>query len=823
MLFRTDGTAETYGGIGAYPFVWTYNGSSSGSRIMILDTDGRLWTDRYGWLDTAFDAAGAADAINTRIDEDVLPAIPTNNNQLTNGAGYITSADGGNAATLEGRRANDFLKANDTPLSNTDLDTLYDDDSTLYYSNSEYDSNTNIPFQNYFTLLNFRNPYLDNTGDPANANDRASQLWLGDTPNKFYVRYRQGGAGWHPWERVWTDNSFSDTNVSNWNTAYGWGDHAGLYDAVGASAIVNDRIETEIIPSITTAQSAANDAQAAADLAVATADTAEARANSAREDAAAAQATADSKLGATAKAADSEAVDGVDSSRIVYGANARRSTRYDGVGMVSTNQNSGFYYGNNPDGNPYNEWWNWLTVAGASWTSGNNYDFKIAHDFHSDAMYVSRMANGTQFGWRKVWDSGNLDPANASNLSSGTVSYAVTNKVLPTSGNYVWNAATTAGNYDTGVQTSFVRSADGWPSYGAVLHVGARGGGDAGGDFQLYCGHGSSSGGNHLRFRNADNSASPTDSWTDWKTILDSSNFASYAESAGRIDNEILPQVTTNATNIGRNATDIATKAAAGGSYGQDFTANDMRVDQWFRNTASGKGLYNEATTQHFYSDDDDYWNIAGGSGANGLRFRDEHAGTIRGYVYANNGNDIGFLDAGGSWAVRHRNDEGTYFYTDGGTMEFRVGRDVVTGQYGTVQTESTRNGWSGYSIQGNYVFMSSGTGGCGIYNDVDNEWMAYFNRNSGTELHHNGSSKLVTTSAGVTVTGTMTATAFSGSLDWANVTNKPTIPEATAPIQALVEGGNESTLASITFSEGEGAATFTLADGQTFRLAFSR
>jgi len=222
--------------------------------------------------DTLYDAIGSADAVNVRIDNEVFPAlndlgntIPTNNNQLTNGAGYITSADGGNAATLEGRRANDFLKANDTPLSNTDLDTLYDDDSTLYYSNSEYSTNTNIPHQNYFTLLNFRNPYLDNTGDPANANDRASQLWLGDTPNTFYVRYFQGSAGWHPWEKVWTDNSFSDTNVSNWNTAYGWGNHAsvGYLTSIPASyatdvevnnavQAVNERIETEVLPSIPT-------------------------------------------------------------------------------------------------------------------------------------------------------------------------------------------------------------------------------------------------------------------------------------------------------------------------------------------------------------------------------------------------------------------------------------------------------------------------------------------------------------------------------------------------------------------------------------------
>jgi hypothetical protein len=48
-------------------------------------------------------------------------------------------------------------------------------------------------------------------------------------------------------------------------------------------------------------------------------------------------------------------------------------------------------------------------------------------------------------------------------------------------------------------------------------------------------------------------------------------------------------------------------------------------------------------------------------------------------------------------------------------------------------------------------------------------------------------------------------------------------LPAQTPPINATVEGGEASTLASIHFSPGEGAATFTLADGQTFRLAFAR
>ena len=54
MTFRTDGAAEAYAGIGDYPFVWSYGGSTTETRIMLTATDGRLWTKRHGWLDEAF-------------------------------------------------------------------------------------------------------------------------------------------------------------------------------------------------------------------------------------------------------------------------------------------------------------------------------------------------------------------------------------------------------------------------------------------------------------------------------------------------------------------------------------------------------------------------------------------------------------------------------------------------------------------------------------------------------------------------------------------------------------------------------------------------
>lgn len=195
--------------------------------------------------------------------------------------------------------------------------------------------------------------------------------------NDNLVMFKKGGIGMRIWQQtwgsadayktyadVWTTGDFNSTTKGQWDTAYGWGNHA---DAGYASSSHNhDSVY----------------------------------------------------LKKTAKAADSETVDGIDSSRIVYGANSKRSTRYDGEGIASKNQNSGFYYGYDPDGGPYEEWWNWITVAGASWASGNNYDFKLAHDFHSDSFYVSRMTNGSQGAWRKIVDessasynNGNWDTA----------------------------------------------------------------------------------------------------------------------------------------------------------------------------------------------------------------------------------------------------------------------------------------------------------------------------------------------------------------------------------------------------------------------------
>jgi hypothetical protein len=138
-------------------------------------------------------------------------------------------------------------------------------------------------------------------------------------------------------------------------------------------------------------------------------------------------------------------------------------------------------------------------------------------------------------------------------------------------------------------------------------------------------------------------------------------------------------------------------------------------------------------------------------------------SGTNRGWFYADNSNNVGILDEGGSWAIQHVNDSCTKFH-DAGELQFEVGIGAATlGDYGTVVTAGNgKNSWEGYSINGRAVFMHDGGNAWGIYDDVNNEWMIYGTGMGTTryvELRYNNSTKLQTNSVGVDVTGLLTAT----------------------------------------------------------------
>ena len=85
----------------------------------------------------------------------------------------------------------------------------------------------------------------------------ATQFGFDTNQNKIWLRSRNPST-WGSWKYMWTSQDFSSTNVSNWNTAYGWGNHAGLYDGAGEADAVNNRIDSEVLPAIDAKQNAGN-------------------------------------------------------------------------------------------------------------------------------------------------------------------------------------------------------------------------------------------------------------------------------------------------------------------------------------------------------------------------------------------------------------------------------------------------------------------------------------------------------------------------------------------------------------------------------------
>ncbi len=176
-----------------------------------------------------------------------------------------------------------------------------------------------------------------------------------------------------------------------------------------------------------------------------------------------------------------------------------------------------------------------------------------------------------------------------------------------------------------------------------------------------------------------------------------------------------------NSATIEATTADTANKIAQRNSSG-DIFARLFRSDYTNQNTCTGAIAFRTSTTDNY------------------IRFCSD-MGAVR--------SRIGCAALAGTAS---QNFSANTIYIGNSTTR---GLRSVSGNYGTVQTTGGgAGGWEGYSINARYVFMSADNNSCGIYNDLDNEWMVYCYRNSYTKLYHNGSEKLETISTGVTIKG---------------------------------------------------------------------
>lgn len=199
--------------------------------------------------------------------------------------------------------------------------------------------------------------------------------------------------------------------------------------------------------------------------------------------------------------------------------------------------------------------------------------------------------------------------------------------------------------------------------------------------------------------------------------------------------------------------------AMAGGGYSANQNLNttngptfaEVYVNGWFRNNTSGNGIYNQATGNHFYSDGA-YWNVAY-SGTQGIRFRNGHAGTVLGYVYAETNGNFGLLHDGGGWSIQISSGgnitmqkpvsggqfiSSDWFRNTGATGLYHntYGRGILEAQaggasYGNFLTYGAGlNGWTGWGCNTSgalsYLMFSGATGGIYLQNGIG--WAFYYN-----------------------------------------------------------------------------------------------
>jgi hypothetical protein len=254
----------------------------------------------------------------------------------------------------------------------------------------------------------------------------------------------------------------------------------------------------------------------------------------------------------------------------------------------------------------------------------------------------------------------------------------------------------------------------------------------------------------------------------------------------------IFLQTSTNRVGI-NTASPASTLDVAGSSrFGGQM---NMAVDVWHTSTDNRNRLHFGNNSHTYYQTADWHvWRNSGGAdhmyltsgGSLYVTVGNVGIGTsspsyklhVMGDVYANggwlraSGNNGFYCETwGGGWHMtdttwmRSYNNKSVYtpgnFRADG-NLQYGGGDRTIsnpTGDYGSLQTNGTgNNNWEGFSIRGDYVFMSADGNQCGIFNDVNNDWIFYFDRadnnNRWCRLHWNGGERLTTNSLGVFING---------------------------------------------------------------------
>ena len=174
-------------------------------------------------------------------------------------------------------------------------------------------------------------------------------------------------------------------------------------------------------------------------------------------------------------------------------------------------------------------------------------------------------------------------------------------------------------------------------------------------------------------------------------------------------------------------------------------------------------------------------WNTAYGWGDHGAEGYITSSGSITGNAAtatdAENATKVYVKDYNGTTAMRLLGSHdgiasnGNVYGNAGITM--RMDTDVITagggyqigsshlrsvgGDYGSFTVTGTKGGYAGINVNNRLVLMNDDIYG-GLYDDTNNNWFLHCTENAGCKLYYNNQARISTTNAGVSVTGSMTA-----------------------------------------------------------------
>ena len=180
---------------------------------------------------------------------------------------------------------------------------------------------------------------------------------------------------------------------------------------------------------------------------------------------------------------------------------------------------------------------------------------------------------------------------------------------------------------------------------------------------------------------------------------------------------------------------------------GASPTFNDIYADNWFRNNGSNEGLYNQSTTQHWSSNTNGYWDASSTTSVSAIRFyTGGHVTSIRGYVYANSSNEIGFLNSGGNWGLRMDNNYNVQIYGTLSATNFS-GSHSGTSSGTNTGDQTNISGNSGTTSQRSfdYLYASSylesggAVYGTIFYDNNERDYYADFNTTSNSAIRVRG------------------------------------------------------------------------------------